>query len=847
MLEESKLCETEGCGPSAGSFVEGAKHLVLVSGGRSSDVELRGIDLLRRRILKRSKVLIENVVEGMQASTDAVGKAELVFLVGTLRSHQLLRSLVDEYDISLPVLPDTERTHPEGFAARTLVHGMRRYVVIVGADQRGVIYGIGAVLRSMTYHSDGVDLPQLDAKEKPAFWLRGTEASAVGPRSGAMELGKMRPQREEEIEEALEDLILLGANIFHGKEDFVQDHGLMIYSGYCANSLPRGFPQEWAATPSNSLHIKVNSYFRRSYVCPSMPKARRALLDNFDRMFRNGRDYDFFATNSGDVGGCTCEKCMPWGATYIRLVHKMADILHKYHPETKMIGTNQNLTNEGDQAILDYFNENNTGWFYALRYGPGGNEMSTYNRPPLNPRWFEYEGFGPTGNYLKYVHRQLPTMTDVVLFSDVTHWIRSQYGVDHPDVALAVVYNRRAWNARPRHYHKVARETFHYAIGDMFYSEGIHDDFNKWFWLRMLWNPELSAEEITREYCRHWFGSRAEEEMTRAIFTMEDTMEKAVLGNDGIAKAVEILRSARSKIPANLMEKDYRWCIIMQKALLDRYIQLWLERGEDLKRTAGRTLEKAVSSTRPERELREALGILGSPQRTEKMFEIKEEVRRLGEKSNGMIGYREPAFFNVDDFDITEIGWWIEKLQSALDSGDPKVMTNTGKMVLYYEDPGEGGHYERVGWPWEPVHLIEHQNILGYFPFTGPARLHHYGMGYSWGRRDARMTFVYDHLDPEAEYVVRICTGFHCDDLKNFLKDEIVQSLEANGIMICEGFPLPLGEFKLFQFNLPAETTRTGKVRIVIKSRSEEFPAVGLCGIWLMRRDKMPWTLQGSG
>ena len=379
--------------------------------------------------------------------------------------------------------------------------------------------------------------------------------------------------------------------------------------GRTANQMPAGFPREWAADGGRS----------RKYVCPSVPEARKALLDSFDKMFREAPDYDFFTTNSGDEGGCRCDKCMPWGNTYIRLLHEIADRLHKYHPNTKILATNQDLSNAGNQQLIDYLNSDDSNWLFAIRYGPGADEMQTYIRGPVNPRWFEYEGFGPLGNYLKQMHHALPRETNIALYSDITHWMQAQFAVAHPDVALAAVYDRRSWNARPRHFCNVAHEIFHYALGDMHYSEGMHDDFNKWIWYRLLWNPHQDAETLTKEYCRYWFGPEAQDLVAEAIFLMEETLEKPVLGNEGIAKAVELLESAGQRIPENLLRTDWRWRVISQKALMDRYIQLLLMRGVQLKQAAVPNLQQVAEARQPKANLQEALDLLNQPLVTKEM------------------------------------------------------------------------------------------------------------------------------------------------------------------------------------------------------------------------------------
>jgi len=549
---------------------------------------------------------------------------------------------------------------------------------------------------------------------------------------------------------------------------------------------------------------------------------------------------DIFALHSGDVAGCTCPKCTPWGKTFIELAHEIERLLHAYSPDCKVIATNQNLTNQGHRAIIEYLNQHDSGWLFALRYGPGGNEMDTYNRGPVNPVWFEYEGFGKTGNFLKHLHHSLPRRTKILLFTDITHWIRSQNGVPRPDVAMATVYGRRAWNARPRRLHEVAVEMLHYAEGDMFYSEGMFDDFNKWLWLRLLWNPNLSHRQITEEYCTYWFGPEAARDIADAIYTMEENMERQVLGNPGIPKAIRILSRARRKIPRHLLSRDYRWRVMMQKALLDRYIQMWLERGDRLKHKAREIL--VSSSANPKKAIQEAIKILSLPQETRGMRRVKEKVRRLGEETNRIIGYREAAYFNLDGFDLAEIGWWRKRLQEGLETGDRDQMANSISMVLRYEDSGQRGLYERVGWPWGSANLLpEAMPIVGFFPFKGPARLSNFGFAYSWGQDRPRLVFRFQGLDAGKDYVIRISTGFHCDDLSKALRDEPRQSIQANGVVLGET-AVPLGRINLQEFRLPGELVSDGTLTAKVESTGGSFPMAGLSEIWIIPEDQLAWT-----
>ncbi len=808
-----------------------ATLVAIVTGHQSLVPELKAAEILKARILKRSAVAVGMTREDAPEAEATTAKAQVIFVVGSPGGNALSADLLRALGAKLPTLPNSDQVHPEGFAVKSGVVDGKNYIVIAGADPRGTIYGVGWMLRAMTYLPDALVIPAVGAAEKPAFSMRG--GRPTGPGSRARQLGNLRPQTPLEQREIMEDLMLLGTNIFEGEPVYVRSYGMLTVFGRTANEMPAGFPGEWGADGRRSS----------KYVCPSVPEARQALLDSFDQMFRDAPDFDFFTTNSGDEGGCRCEKCMPWGDKYIALVHDIAALLHKYHPGAKVLATNQDLTNDGNQAIFKYLNSQDSSWLHAIRYGPGADEMQTYIRGEVNPRWFEYEGFGPTGNYLKYMHHELPRTTNIALYTDLTHWMQSQFAVPKPDVALAAVYDRRSWNARPRNFHRVGMEILHYAIGDMHYSEGMHDDFNKWFWYRLLWNPHQDAGSITREYCRYWFGPDAQEEMVEAIFVMEQTLEKPVIDNPGIAKAVDLLESAGGKIPPNLLQWDYRWRIILGKALMDRYIQLELQRGRELKEEAGRILAGVEDSNEPGAKAAKAVEALEQSLETSEMKSILEKATRLGEESNAVIGYREPACFIVGKLDLTEIGWWNKTMQEALATNDAPCIRNAARMVLHYADPGPGGFYDDSGWPSEAPHLVHGETLWGFMPFAGPAKLSHYNLAFTMGSPDRGVVFAYDGLDPNAQYVVRLSVGARMEEGRPVLQGmKLSEGLNADGEVISEGFAVPLGETVLQEFDVPQSVTQDGKVEVSLVCKSTRLPVTGLYEVWLLRKDAMPWT-----
>jgi len=194
--------------------LHGVRRLSIITGRRSAGGELKAAEILRSRILKRSKVEVSTPVEGSSEAREARAKSELVFVVGSRDGNALVRQLMEKEGIKLPTLPNSERTHPESFVVKSLSAGGVPHVLVAGADQRGTIYAVGLVLRKITFLEGSLDVPELFAAEKPAFWMRG--GNPTGPGSRAQRYGNLRQQSPEERREMMEDLMLLGTNIFGG-------------------------------------------------------------------------------------------------------------------------------------------------------------------------------------------------------------------------------------------------------------------------------------------------------------------------------------------------------------------------------------------------------------------------------------------------------------------------------------------------------------------------------------------------------------------------------------------------------------------------------------------------------
>ena len=338
-------------------------------------------------------------------------------LLGTPARHPTLADTCRSRRITLPT---ESNPGAEGFVLHLLTDGDTPTVIAAGTDQRGVLYAVGELLRRIKPRPGIIELDEeCDIRTAPAFWLRGTEVSQGHT---MRRLTGAREWTEDEWRRVVLDYALAGANTFgaghasaapDSRLHFLKSYGLKTLTSVGPNTGPG--PEEWRA---------VEAIGRTGYLCLSVPEARTALLEQFERRFAGSVAADYVRMYSGDGGGCECERCAPYGEKYIRMCADVAKIIHRHHPQTKIFATNQKLDNAGDRAIFAYLNEQPRQWLTALCYGPGSNAMSWQpgRRQDHRIDLFAYPGFGPLGGYLREMLHQLPPQQSIVFFTDLTHW-----------------------------------------------------------------------------------------------------------------------------------------------------------------------------------------------------------------------------------------------------------------------------------------------------------------------------------------------------------------------------------------------------------------------------------------
>jgi len=404
-----------------------------------------------------------------------------------------------------------------------------------------------------------------------------------------------------------------------------------------------------------------------------------------------------------------------------------------------------------------------------------------------------------------------------------------------PDEALAMVYNRRTFHARPRNYYHVFQETAQFTIGDVAYSEGHHDHLNQWIYQRLFWDPHQSVEDVVGEYARTFFGPKAAPYMTQAIFTLEENLQTPIAQNTGIDQMIRLTELAGHSMPADFKSRNWLWREYMQKAYLDKYIQsdVWRQQVDYKYRV--RALERALESDEVQKSTQELtkMRIDALEGKTER---LKAEADRLGRESNELYGVRNEGLFNLDQ-DYCGLGWLNREIERAANAESEQASRAIVDRIVNYENPGEGGFYDNAGDPAKSPHLV-YGWPFGESGFSSANRPSQKKMAFTTDE-DRGVAFRYKDLDRNAQYRVRLSL-VRPSYLPRYAKfqTQTSESIYADETPIAENLSLPESVAGILEFEIPKSETADGELLLWAKKQ----PGIGEG----LESDKTIWRNTGG-
>ena len=814
--------------------------VVIQHSSNAGKVELNITNLLADRLKEAGITDIRVVSDNIETK---INKNMLLVLLGMPKNDEGISSWLKKEHI--PPLSDLE-PGPEGFLLKK--QDNKDVIVAAGIDERGCLYAVGEFLRQATIRNGILNFPDnIEVRTAPAFEIRGTQ---VQQSNIARELGKARPWGDKEIHRVILDYALAGANIFstgYGPTfDFIKSYGLMTQGEFGPNTAAGVVPKDWEGKESIG---------RPGYVCLSVPAAKEYMLNLCDNYFKDRPAFDLVKFWGGDGGGCECDKCKPYGLTFIKTVEKMAEIVHKYHPETRVYFTNQKFDNNDDNAIFKYLQEKPRDWLWAWGYGPGSDATSWQpgHRQTHRMDLFRYPGYGPYSLYPKEILHQLPPQQKLLYYNEITHWKYAQHAFvqmyprpdrdgnqpphwsheiyeRRPDQFLTMVYNRLSFYACPQNYYRVFNDLMPYGVGDITHSSGHHDQFNQWMWARLLWAPRTTLEAVINDYCNTWFGTEAAPLMAKALLILEQNIEEKpgtlLPDKTGIKRYYDLVKQAGKLIPKEILGHDWCWRMYMQKGVLDRYTQLNVEQQIQLQSRIEKLISEALKSGDSKKAILDALNWFDLKE-TNEMIALREEATELGEESNTLFGERNDGLYNLKH-DFIGLGWLKRQLERAK-VADTKKRDELLTMIVNYENPGEGGFYDNLG-----TYNIAPHVVIGYpydhgQPYVSQMlsegnRPSQRSMHYTQNE-DQGITLHYSGLDKKTSYKIRFTLVRPWYQERYAMRmNQKTESIYANNILLAKDVELPLQMSDFFTYDIPAQATADGELTI----RLERAADVGL-------------------
>ncbi|MHB9034887.1 MAG: beta-N-acetylhexosaminidase family protein [Anaerolineae bacterium] len=451
----------------------------------------------------------------------------------------------------------------ESYALRDAENGN---LEVAGGSPRGLLYGIGRLLRGASY-APGVFTP--------GAW-RGASAPAMPLRGSYWAVHFHNWYQDApvgELEQYVEELALWGCNTFFVWLDtqyfssFADPAcqamlsrllavlraarriglatALLIIANEGYAAAPPELRAEWAVQ-NGYFHEPVGHF--HTELCPSRPGGTELIMRELEEKLLAFREVglDYLVIWPYDVGACTCKDCAPWGVRgYLSLAEREARLYRRLYSQ--------------GQVILST-------WYFD-HYVAG-----------------EWAG-------LAHAFRERPDWVDYLLADDYGDAYPS-YPLEHgvpgglpvigfPEISMYASYPWSGYGANPlpAHLQAVWQPAKHLLRGGFPYSEGIYDDINKAVCAQFYWDPAQSTADTVRSYLAYEFGGQHAEKLSRAVAILEanhahglsETNEGfrfAMPRTEGAAKALELLRQVERQLSPE-RRGHWRWRQLVLRARID--------------------------------------------------------------------------------------------------------------------------------------------------------------------------------------------------------------------------------------------------------------------------------------
>jgi hypothetical protein len=681
-------------------------------------------------------------------------------------------------------------------------------VLVLGADARGVLFGVGRLLRELRMSRGSLQAAAaLSIVSAPQVALRGHQLG-YRPKTNAYDAWDV-PMWEQYIR----DLAVFGTNaieLIPPRSDDAADSPHF--------PLPQIDMMVEMSRIANEYGMDVWIWYPALDPDYGDPKQVELAVTEWADVFKKLPRIDAIFVPGGDPGHTQPKHLMA-------MLERQTTSLHKYHPNAQMWMSPQGFTKEW----MDEF----------------------YQILKAEPAWLTGIVFGPqVRDSLPVLRASVPKRYRLRRYPDITHSLRCQYPVQDWDIAHALTSQREQINPRPMDEAVIFRALMPYATDFITYSEGANDDVNKFVWSGLGWDPKADPLQILREYSRYFLGSGYTDSFAQGLLALERNWRGPLAANTSVYTTLEQFQGMeRAASPADL--HNWRFLQGLYRAYYDAYVRSRLlheaaieeralerlrgvRRGESLQAIAdaGRILDMAGEKPAAEWRLRVYTLAEALFQTIRQQLSV-EKYRAIAVGRGGTLDSLETPLNNA--------GWLRARFAQASALDNEQARLAAIDRIVRWTDPGPGGYYDDLGDPTQQPHLVRGLS-LAEDPQRFKSTMTGFGTGPDWRLSwmthaesfwDTPLQMRYTDLDPNAQYRVRVVYAGDVFSMNTLIKLTANDKYEIHPPMRKES------PIKPVEFDVPPDATRGGELTLTFSGPT----GMGSAGrgnqiaeVWLMRK-----------
>jgi hypothetical protein len=706
---------------------------------------------------------------------------------------------------------------PDGFLLHSGQDSDGIWIAIAGADERGLLFGVGKLLRLIDFGRQQAKLAAapLHLVSHPEYKLRGQQLG-YRPKTNAYDAWTV-----EVWDQYIRELAIFGNNaieLMPPRSDDLPDSPHF--------PLPPAQMMVEMSRIADSYGLDVWIWYpamARDYSDPATVTSEVkawgetfAMLPRVDAVFVPGGD-----------PGHTEPKYL------LALLEKQKRNLQQYHPQAQMWVSPQGFSEDWMQEFMGILRQEDT------------------------KQWLDGVVFGPQSRLtVTEMRREVPQHYAIRCYPDITHSTSCQYPVPDWDVAYALTEGREVINPRPRSEAAILRSILPESIGFITYSEGCNDDVNKFVWSALGWDSRQPVIDVLRDFAHFFIGARETEGFAQGLMHLESNWQGPLASNEGVEVTLERFQDMERTCLPEVME-NWRFQQALYRAYFDAFVRRRLldETGhvEQARSQLAILLgigwgavplgigsppaKRPPNGQDPEPLLANVQAILEQVMVRPAAGELRTRVMELGAALFQSIrmqlaveryyGEAVERAANLDTLDspVSDVMWLRRQILDIRKMDDPTAQIAAVHALLFRTDPGPGGFYDQLGDVSNRPHLVlgpgswkddpdfrESPQIGFLYPDFLQDRVPMAWKCWAGSLYDAPLTMQYRNLDPKMQYRVRVVYMGRRFKIRLMANDTVQVHPYIGGIVPGQSNRLQLPAPQ--EFPIPQQATARGELKL---------------------------------